>query len=273
MKNLKEILLKPKDQPLVPLDADVIVPSVFANRTKNEIENLKIWQGNRQVKLADFFDVNGNGKASPQEIKIIIDGNVSRTKHIGENMKAGEILILGDVGMYVGAQMSGGKILIKGNAGAWAGQEMIGGELAIDRNAENYLGSAYRGGLYGMKGGTIIVKGSAGNEIGEWMSGGKIIVKGNVGSFAGVHMQGGVIIVKGNAKDRVGAEMKAGTILIGKHIESVLPSFLLEGEVKDPIIESESFSGNYFKFKGDSVIPSARGILYLSSVFNKHILI
>ena len=272
MKILKKMIIKPKEQPMVSLDASVINPEVFANKTKQEIENLLIWQGNRRVNFGEFFEIENEAKVPPQEIEIVIEGDVSRTKHIGESMGVGTILIRGNVGMYVGARMSGGKIVVEGNAGAWAGQEMAGGELVINGDADNYLGSAYRGGIYGMRGGIIILKGNAGNEIGEWMSGGKILIKGNVGSFAGVHMQGGTIVIEGNAKERIGAEMKGGIILVKQCVESLLPSFLIEGEVNDPIIGDEKIIGTYFKFKGDMVMPNPKGNLYLSKIHNKHIL-
>ena len=78
----------------------------------------------------DLFDVSVDGTASSaDEVKIVLDGDLSRVKLIGSGMKAGEIGANSNVDMHCGAMMSGGKITVKGNADCWAGREMIGGEL------------------------------------------------------------------------------------------------------------------------------------------------
>ncbi|MFQ6105722.1 MAG: formylmethanofuran dehydrogenase subunit C, partial [Candidatus Hydrothermarchaeaceae archaeon] len=108
-----DIVLKPKKQPREGLDADVINPDIFAGRSIAEIDALEIFNGNRRVKLAEFFDVSGSTSSSSEDIRIIIDGDVSRTKRIGQGMKAGEILIKGSIDMYVGAEMKGGRIIVE----------------------------------------------------------------------------------------------------------------------------------------------------------------
>ncbi|MGB9936104.1 MAG: tungsten-dependent formylmethanofuran dehydrogenase subunit FwdC [Methanobacterium sp.] len=268
---MSEIILKPKAQPQVPLEAENIKPDVFAGKTIDEIKNVEIWFGNETVPLSDFFDVEGESAEDASEIKIIIDGDVSNTKRIGHGMTAGEIVIKGDTSMYVGAEMNGGKIVVEGNAGPWAGRDMKGGELTIMGNAGDYVGSAYRGDWRGMSGGILTVYGNAGNEIAEYMIGGKLVVKGNVTIMPGVHMNGGTLIIEGNVKARTGGEMKGGTIVVKGVIDEFLPGFEFLGVEKNPEIEGEVMQGNYFKFKGDNATKGASGLVYAATKGNAHI--
>lgn len=214
------------------------------------------------VKLSEFFDVSGKTSENPNELRIVIDGDANRTKRIGEEMKSGEIIVNGDVNMYVGAAMRGGRIVVNGNADSWAGQNMQGGELIIKGDAGDYLGSAYRGDWRGMKGGTIIVHGNVGNEIAEYMRGGKIIVKGNANIMPGIHMNNGLLIIEGDVVARVGAEMLGGTIVVKGVIEEFLPGFEYLGVEKDINVQNESISGLYYKFRGDYAVKGAKGIVY-----------
>ena len=93
-----EIKLKLKKQPDFPLEADSISPDNFAGKTVTEIKKLILYHGNIEVKLGDFFDVTGK-TSEVNDIKIVIDGNLSNVKRIGERMNGGEIVINGDVGM------------------------------------------------------------------------------------------------------------------------------------------------------------------------------
>ncbi|MFQ6137383.1 MAG: formylmethanofuran dehydrogenase subunit C, partial [Candidatus Hydrothermarchaeales archaeon] len=128
---MKEISLVPKEQPLVGIDAEVISPDVFVGKGIEEIKGLEVLEGNRRSKLGDFFDISGSASDDPADLKITIDGDVSRSKNIGREMTAGEIHVKGDAGMYIGRSMRGGKIIVEGNADSFAGQQMRGGELTI----------------------------------------------------------------------------------------------------------------------------------------------
>ena len=131
-------------------------PDIFAGKKKEEIEGLLVWQGPVQLPLSEFFDVDVSGiEAQPEETSILIEGDVSRVKRIGQGMKAGRIEIHGSAGMHLGAEMAGGSILVQGDAGSWAGMEMKGGLLHIPGNAGDHVGSAYRGSWRGMTGGEI----------------------------------------------------------------------------------------------------------------------
>lgn len=268
---MNEIILKPKEQPEVPLEAPNIKPDVFAGLSIDEIKDIEIMHGNKTVNLSDFFDVEGESAESPEDMKILIDGSVHSTKRIGQEMTAGEIQIKGDVNMYVGAGMKGGKITVEGNAAPWAGQNMAGGELEILGDAGDYVGSSYRGDWRGMNGGTIIVHGNAGNEIGEYMRGGKIIVKGNVTYMPGIHMNNGLIVIEGNALGRVGGEMAGGTIIVKGAIETFLPGFKYLGVEKNIEVDGEEFKGAFYKFEGDYAIKGAKGTVYAAVGCNDHI--
>ena len=268
---MSEIILNPKVQPQVPLEAQNVTPDMFAGKSIDEIKNIEIWFGNEQVSLSEFFDVEGESADNASEIKIIIDGDVDNTKRIGQGMTAGEIVIKGNTSMYVGSEMEGGKITVEGDAGPWAGRDMKGGELTIMGDAGDYIGSSYRGDWRGMSGGVLIVYGNAGNEIAEYMLGGKLVVKGNVRIMPGVHMNGGTLIIGGDVIARTGGEMKGGTIVVKGIIDEFLPGFEFLGVEKDIEIDGELLEGNYFKFKGDNATKGAGGIIYAATKGNAHI--
>ncbi|MGQ9721064.1 MAG: formylmethanofuran dehydrogenase subunit C [Candidatus Jordarchaeum sp.] len=273
---MKIIELTPLEQTRIPIEAEVISPDKFAGKTIDEIKGLAIWKGNRQKKLGELFKVSGESAASPEEISIVIKGDVPTTKRIGLGMSAGEIIIKGKVGMHVGAEMKGGKIIVEGDADHWAGAEMRAGEIHIKGNARNYLGSAYRGSYEGMKRlekgvqGTIIVDGNAGNEVGSRMASGKIVVKGNIGPFAGLNMSGGEIVVYGDAKERAGGEMTKGKIIIMGKVSEILPTFKFEEEVPEIELNGEKVKGPFLKFSGD-LSEEGNGSLYIFKDKNSHI--
>jgi formylmethanofuran dehydrogenase subunit C len=260
---MKEITLILRKSPGLSLEADIISPDVFAGKTIEEIKHLGVLYGTKKQFLKDFFKINGSGGVKAEDIRIILEGDLSKVKRIGQEMKEGEIVVKGDVGMYVGERMGGGRLIVEGNIGDFGGQQMRGGELIIRGNAGNYLGSSYRGDWRGMMGGLIIVEGSAGSENGVFMMGGKIHIKGNCGPFAGLHMRKGIIIIDGGAPKRAGAQMIGGTLVIKGEVKNMLPSFKLIGEEENISINGENFEGVYLKYSGDHAEPRARGTLYL----------
>ncbi|MHA1605962.1 MAG: formylmethanofuran dehydrogenase subunit C [Candidatus Freyarchaeota archaeon] len=270
-----KVELTPIEKPKVPVEAEVISPDVFSGRSVEEIGELEVWRGNRKKKLKDLFRISGDAAGSSEETTIIINGDVSYAKRIGQNMSSGEIVIKGSAGMHVGAGMKGGRIVVEGDADHWAGAEMKAGILHIKGNAGNYLGGGYRGGT-GMsalkKGvyGTIIVEGNAGSEVGAWMSNGKIIVKGNVGAFAGVHMSGGIIVIHGDAGERLGGEMTGGTIVVMGRVQELLPSFEYRGEVSEVEVDGEKISGPFLSFSGD-LAEDGKGMIYILKEKNPHL--
>lgn len=211
--------LKLHTQPDVPLEADCISPDRLQNLTENEINNLTIFHGNRQVSLADFFDCSGK-----YEGEIIVEGDLANVKHIGSVMSQGKLIIEGNIGVHTGAAMSGGEIIIEGNASDWLGPEMTGGRITVKGNAGHMVGSGYRGSSIGMQGGEIIVHGNVKNETGHVMRRGLIAIAGSAGDFTGVNMLAGTIIVLGEVGIRSGAGMKRGSIIYQQKA-SILPTF------------------------------------------------
>jgi formylmethanofuran dehydrogenase subunit C len=259
---MKEVVLNPKSQPQVGLEAESISTDTFAGKTSAEIGQLSVFEGNVEGRVGDFFEVRGDAGESAGETRIVIDGDVERTKRIGQEMKSGEIIVKGNAGMHLGSKMRGGRIVVEGDVDAFAFQEIRGGEVHIKGNAGNYLGSAYRGNWRGMRGGTITVDGNAGSEIGTFMRGGVIRIKGKAGAFAGVHMNKGLIIIEGKADPRVGAEMTGGTIVAGA-VEDMLPGFKLKEKETDPTVDGQVFKGTYKKYTGDHAEARAKGVVYV----------
>ncbi len=265
---MAEILLRCKGSIGIMIEAEVIRPDLFAGKKKEEIEELVVWQGAMQLPLAEFFEVNVSRGTLPEEDKaeetsIIIEGDVSRVKRIGQSMKAGSIKIHGSAGMHLGAEMAGGSILLRGDAGSWAGMEMKGGLIHILGNAADHVGSAYRGSWRGMTGGEIQIDGNAKSQLGGGMVGGRIIVAGNVENFCGIRQSGGLILVKGSAVRGAGAEMNGGTIAVCKAITQPSPGFVKTCREENPKLGDVQLEGWYVRFAGDYALSkNPKGTLY-----------
>jgi len=256
-KRMAEIKLKLKKEPDFPLEAEVISPDQFANKTGAEIKKLTVYHGNEEKSIGDYFDVSGKA-GEVEDLKIIIDGDLSMVKRIGELMTGGEIVINGNVGMHVGSQMKGGKITVNGNADDWAGAMLNGGELTITGDAGHYVGAAYRGFWKGMQNGIIRVKGKIGDEALTWVSGSKpakrfpTLICGGAGSFLGIHSHGGTIIVEGDCDRCIGADQVRGTIVVKGKVSRILPSYVKLGEVKEiELMNGDKITGKFNEYSGD----------------------
>jgi len=266
-----EIKLKLKKEPRYPLEAETITPDYFAGKSIKEIKEAILFHGNQSVKLEEFFEVSGTSD-DIKETKILIEGNLSKVKRIGQGMTGGEIVINGDVGMHVGNQMKGGKITVNGNADDWAGAMLKGGELEINGDAGNYVGAAYRGFWKGMENGVIKVKGKVGRESMLWARWAKKAGKfptlycGGAGDFLGMHNHGGTIIVEGNVDRYAGADQIMGVIVIKGKIHKKLPSFKKIGEVSEiELPNGDKITGNFIEYSGDhSVKKETNGRLYIA---------
>jgi formylmethanofuran dehydrogenase subunit C len=264
----RAVTLTLKEQPNVPLEAEVISPDTMATLRHDEIRALPIFLGKRQRRLDDFFAVEG--EASDQ---VVIRGDAAKVKWIGRGMTRGGITVVGNVGMHLGAYMKGGAIEVTGNASDWAGAEMRGGLIHIHGNAGGQVGAAYRGSMAGMNEGTIIVDGSAGLEIGMRMKRGIIVVKGPVRDFAGLQMKGGTIFLLSGAEIRTGAWMARGTIVSLAPIR-LLPTFSYACSYNPVFLRPyanhlrrlgvsipEPKDGVYQRYTGDSSVPGKGEIL------------
>jgi len=269
---MSEIKLKIKKQPNFPLEAESITPDNFAGKSIDEIKKLIVYSGNEEFIIGDFFEVTGKS-GDLNELKIIIENDVSNVKRIGEKMTGGEIIINGNVGMHVGNQMGGGKILINGNADDWAGAMLKGGELEITGDAGNYVGSAYRGFWQGMENGLIKVKGKVGHESMLWARSSKgakkfpMLICGGADSFLGIHNHGGTIIVEGDVDRCAGADQAWGTIVIKGKVSKRLPSFKKMGEINEITLPNgDVIKGKFIEYSGDHVVKKeTNGRLYIAA--------
>jgi len=251
---MQTVTIKPKSEIKISTEAENISPDKFAGKTDKEIQSLEAWVGNHKTTIGELFSVKVEGSAPAADTKIVMEGDFSRVKRIGEGMTSGLILINGNVDMHLGSKMGGGKITVKGNVDSWAGREMKGGELIIEGNAGYYLGAGYRGETCGMRGGRITVMGNALDFVGEHMCGGEIIVKGSTGILPGLSNNGGKIVIEGNTS-RPGSEMAKGTIIIKGNVDEMVPVFKLEG--------NEEVDGVMFKKYTGDVIVNGKGVLYV----------
>jgi formylmethanofuran dehydrogenase subunit C len=257
------ITLTLKEQPDVPLEAEVLSPDTMALLANEAIGALPVYLGKKPCRVDDFFTVEG--EASDE---LEIRGDARRVKWIGRGMTRGRINIAGNAGMHLGAYMSGGAIEVSGTASDWVGGEMTGGLIRIRGNSGGQVGAAYRGSRHGMKGGTILVEGTAGLEVGMRMKRGTIAIGGMVRDFAGLEMRGGTIVLLSGAEIRTGAWMMRGTIVSLKPI-SLLPSFLYSSTYNPTFlrlyakhlrtlgfaIPYEDQDGAYQRYTGDTAIP------------------
>jgi formylmethanofuran dehydrogenase subunit C len=76
-------------------------------------------------------------------------------------------------------------------------------------------------------------------------------------------MRDGTIYIQKDAEARIGACMKGGKIVVGGFLESVLPTFTIEGvREKVKIEEGETAAGPFYLFLGD-IVEHGEGKLYI----------
>lgn len=218
------LTIKLKNESSIPLEVDSITMEQVQTQTADEVARTKIFRGNEQPELGEYFDVSGS---ATDDQTIVWEGNLAKVKLIGSKLTHGKVQVEGSVGMHLGAEMTGGEIVLNGNADDWVGAEMKGGRIRVNGNVRHMLGAAYRGSIKGMTGGEILVDGNAGNELGNSMRRGLIAVSGNIGDVAGAAMIAGSILIFGETGIRHGAGMKRGTIALfnAESAPRMLPTF------------------------------------------------
>ena len=252
-----------KQQPAVPLEAEVLSPDAVSGLSNAEIRALIVYHGKRQVPLEEFFDVEGDGCED-----IELHGDLNKVRWVGSRMTKGSVTVHGNIGMHLGAYMKNGRIEIHGDASDWIGAEMKNGFIHVHGNAGGQIGAAYRGSLAGMKNGTIIIDGSAGLEVGMRMRRGTIVLGGIARDFCGLQMKGGTIVLMSGAEIRTGAWMNRGTIISMKPLQ-MMPTFAYASDfnptflnvyaghlrpygIKLPFAAS---AGSYQRYSGDLSVP------------------
>jgi len=258
-----------KDQPRVPLEAEVMSPDRLAGLRHDEVRALPVYLGKRHLRLDDFFAIEGEGGD-----ELEIRGDLAKIKWIGRGMTRGRIRVVGNVGMHLGSQMKGGAIEVTGSTSDWVGAEMTGGQIHIRGNAGGQVGAAYRGSLWGMNRGTVVIDGSAGIEVGMRMKRGVIVVRGSVRDFAGLQMKGGTIVLMGGAEIRTGAWMVRGTIVSLTPLR-LLPTFAYATTYYPTFLSlfarqlrglgvslpGDGREGAYQRYTGDAAVPGQGEIL------------
>ena len=265
-----------KARSAVPLEVERITPDVVRSKSLAEIENLKMFQGNLRLPLAEFFAISGEAADGVMEW----EGDLSGVHWIGAKMTSGRIVIEGSGGRHIGSEMRGGEIHVSGNAGDWVGGEMHGGFIHVRGSAGHLVGGAYRGSAQGMTKGTILIGGDAGNEVGHSLRRGLIAIGGNVGNMAGFNMRAGTILLFGESGVRHGAGMKRGTLgFLGRNLPPMLPTFrracrcqpdvlpllLRELQQREFAVAEELFTTHYDLYNGD-LIEGGRGEILMRAV-------
>src|SRR5919108_2102479 len=118
-----------REEPALPLEAELLCPDRLAAASREEIAALPVWHGNERTRVGEFFSVSGTGD------DVRLEGDLSRVKLVGAGMTAGRLTVAGDVGMHAGAGMRGGELHVEGDAGDWAGAGMRGGTLVVRGSA------------------------------------------------------------------------------------------------------------------------------------------
>lgn len=253
-----------------PIAAENITPDTFHERTIEEIRKLEAWEGNKPRILAELFNIEETRTMEGDKTKIVIQGSVREVRRIGKNMTGGDILINGDSGAHLGEGMKNGCITVRGNVDGWTGSMMKGGTIEVYGNAGDYLAAPCRGSTKGMGGGRIIIHGNVGNEAGAHMRKGLIRIEGEAGQFLGFRMRGGTMTVK-DCGDRAGACMIEGKIIISGFLNSVLPTFTIEGmREKVKVADNDLIKGPFYIFVGD-LAETGQGKLYVSKDRNPHL--
>lgn len=246
------LTVRSEEKSFVPVEAETIVTKTFLS----DYSSCTVWRGNRELLLSEVFDIECEGSAeSADDVEIILRGDASKIKRIGENMDGGKITVEGDIGMHCGNFMSGGTIEIHGNADGWLGREMRAGHIICHGNAGHYCGSGYRGEKSGMLGGTIEVLGDAGDFCAECLSGGEVIVRGSCGDMAGVDMKDGILTIYGDCT-RLCGNMKGGIATVFGTVHGMMPTFRKQDDV---VVEGRTM----FCFMGD-VGNRGKGTLQIS---------
>jgi formylmethanofuran dehydrogenase subunit C len=212
--------------PAQTVDLSPLVPDKLAGKRREEIARIDLACGNRRLRVAELFDMDGEHA----EDGIAIRGSTDRLTHIGARMEHGTISVEGGCGPYAGLAMRGGEIVIQGDAGAFAGSGMRAGMIEIRGNAGDFVGSALPGDKQGMRGGTIVIGGNAGDRLGDHLRRGIILVRGDAGAFCGARMLAGTIMVCGRVGESPGFGLKRGTLLLAHAPAGLLATFQDSGE-------------------------------------------
>lgn len=216
----------------LPVEAPGLTPDNILGKTEKEISKTPVLVGNRWQSLGEVFKVTRRGDQA-----LVLSGDLSHVKRIGERMQGGLLVLQGRPGMHLGESMGNGTIVVEGNVPDWCCCNMHGGLVVVEGDAGNMLAGALPGEMRGMRGGAVIVRGNTGIRTGEAMRRGLVAVGGSSGEFAGARMVAGTLAVCGRLARRAGGGMKRGTVLALGGVDEMLPSFRKSCSFRSPFIE------------------------------------
>ncbi len=205
----------------IPVSFAGLTTTALASKAAPEIQRKLVWQGNRQLPMAELFEVAGD----PSDLKWRLEGDFSAVHHVAAELSDGQVHVAGDVGRYAGQTMRGGTLTVEGDAGDWLGAEMLGGRVVVAGDTGNHAGAALPASKVGMRGGQIVVRGSVGDYAAEAMRRGWVTVLGDCGEWAGYRMRAGTLMVFGACGSRPGASMRRGTLALLGAVAELLPTF------------------------------------------------
>lgn len=237
-----QIRLTLRTAPDLPVEAEALNPENVTGKNRAEIESLPLLVGNRRERVGDHFEVDVIEDTSTEPAHdedslaaLLLVGDLTRFKRLGERMTAGRMVVDGPVGFHAGAHMSGGSLTLLGDAGDYLGAHIRGGRIEVRGSAGHFAGGAYRGYTHGMNGGTIIIHGNAGQMAGARMRRGLVAVRGCCGDGPGFGMKAGTVLVGGLSGVRAGAIMSRGTVILLTPPPGLLPTFLYNCTYRPPI--------------------------------------
>ncbi len=209
---MNSVTLELRDYPIHRIDMSGLTPDKITGMTPKRIVNLKLYLGNRQIRVGELFSIKGKDCST-----LVIRNACERLDRIGADLTQGQIIIEGNAGAYLGQNMSGGMIRVMGNTEAFAGATMKAGQIRIEGNTKDFLGSATAGERKGMQGGIIRVDGNAGDRVGDRQRRGLIMIRGDIGDYCAARMLAGTIVTLGQTGRCVGYGMRRGTLLLAKY--------------------------------------------------------
>jgi len=94
---MQTVTIKPKKDIRISVEAENISPDKFAGLSEKDIRPLKHILGTRRPRWVKLFSIKVEGSGAAADTKIVMEGDFSRVKRIGEGMTAGLIMIKGNV--------------------------------------------------------------------------------------------------------------------------------------------------------------------------------
>lgn len=192
------------------VNSSPLLPELLEGLSQAQIEHTPLLLGNREVSVADLFQVRG----TLSDGILRFEGDLTRLDRVGRAMSRGRIEVHGSPAHECGAEMSGGTLAIHGDAGHYLGAQQRGGTITVTGSVGDNLGGCYPGSLRGQRSGTILIAGNAGHGAGQYQRRGLLVVAGNVGDEAALAQRAGTLVVGGHVGERCAYDQRRGTVVV-----------------------------------------------------------